>query len=341
MTTTVCLIADTREQNVIPFLETEILQYEWKTVQINTGDYVICNGSNILACIERKTYIDFAASFKDGRYANIKKMIDLREKHGCQLYFFVEGPQFPSINRKFSGIPFFNIQAAITSMMVNDEIFIIHTENENHTAKRLNDLLKCYSRKLTITGGSAAESAAAPTAESAAAPTAESAAAPTPTAESDVAPVVVIPECLTGRIEQTNDDLIIKMWSKLDGVSVVFGRILANNFSIADLATGKVPIKSAQDLKTATGRAITKKASDSLEKLENYGESMLSEITGLSKSMSEQILKSSGGLDKLCNLSIQEMSAIKIHQKTRIIQLGSIKATKIFDILNYDLKKNL
>ena len=131
------------------------------------------------------------------------------------------------------------------------------------------------------------------------------------------------------------------MWSKLDGVSVVFGRILANNFSIADLATGKVPINSAQDLKTATGRAITKKASDSLEKLENYGESMLSEITGLSKSMSEQILKSSGGLDKLCNLSIQEISAIKIHQKTRIIQLGSIKATKIFDILNYDLKKNL
>ena len=324
MTTTVCLIADTREQNVIPFLETEILQYEWKTAQINTGDYVICNGSNILACIERKTYIDFAASFKDGRYANIKKMIDLREKHGCQLYFFIEGPQFPSINRKFSGIPFFNIQAAITSMMVNDGIFIIHTENENHTVKRLNDLLKCYSRKLTITGGSAAaESAAAPAAESAA----ESA--------------VVIPECLTGRIEQTNDDLIIKMWSKLDGVSVVFGRILANNFSIADLATGKVPIKSAQDLKTATGRAITKKASDSLEKLENYGESMLSEITGLSKSMSEQILISSGGLDKLCNLSIQEMSAIKIHQKTRIIQLGSIKATKIFDILNYDLKKNL
>ena len=332
MTTTVCLIADTREQNVIPFLETEILQYEWKTVQINTGDYVICNGSNILACIERKTYIDFAASFKDGRYANIKKMIDLREKHGCQLYFFIEGPQFPSINRKFSGIPFFNIQAAITSMMVNDGIFVIHTENENHTVKRLNDLLKCYSRKLTITGGSAAaESAAAPTAESAAAPAAESAAEP----------AIVIPECLTGRIEQTNDDLIIKMWSKLDGVSVVFGRILANNFSIADLATGKVPIKSAQDLKTATGRAITKKASDSLEKLENYGESMLSEITGLSKSMSEQILISSGGLDKLCNLSIQEMSAIKIHQKTRIIQLGSIKATKIFDILNYDLKKNL
>jgi len=150
------LIADARERAVAPFLMTELGAGRLLVNrQVNTGDYLICARAlapagepraepRIRACIERKTLVDFAASFKDGRHANIQKMRALRARTGCQLYFVVEGPAFPSPGRRFGRIPYANILSAITHLMVRDSVIVVQTENEAHTAKRLADILTAY-----------------------------------------------------------------------------------------------------------------------------------------------------------------------------------------------------
>ena len=123
------LIADARERAVIPFIETEFQEHAFIVKQVTTADYLICQqrrkGPVVLAAVERKTHEDFAASFKDGRHENIAKLRALRAATGCHLYYFIEGAAFPSPNRRFGRIPFSNILAAITKLMVRDGIFIV------------------------------------------------------------------------------------------------------------------------------------------------------------------------------------------------------------------------
>ena len=127
------LIADARERAVIPFIETEFKDYAYIVKQVTTADYLICRASGsgasgssgaveadrreegeaveaapaqaqgavVLAAIERKSHEDFAASFKDGRHDNIKKLLALRGGTGCKLFYFVEGP----LNGPLAGPP--------------------------------------------------------------------------------------------------------------------------------------------------------------------------------------------------------------------------------------------
>ena len=144
------LIADARERAVIPFIETEFQEHAFVVRQVTTADYLICRQRGpgeepaVLAAIERKTHEDFAASFKDGRHENIAKLRALRTATGCHLYYFIEGAAFPSPNRRFGRIPFSNILAAITKMMVRDGIFVVQTADAGHSAKRLADFLRAF-----------------------------------------------------------------------------------------------------------------------------------------------------------------------------------------------------
>ncbi|MEK7383283.1 MAG: ERCC4 domain-containing protein [Elusimicrobiota bacterium] len=156
----VYLIADSRERGVIPFLETALRDHAFVVRQVTTADYLVCRRAPgpaaepaVLAAVERKTLADFAASFKDGRYANVQKMRALRAATGCQLYFFVEGPAFPSPGRRFARIPYASILAAVTKLMVRDGVHVVQTEDEAHTAKRLADFLRVFETEAPYAGG--------------------------------------------------------------------------------------------------------------------------------------------------------------------------------------------
>jgi len=144
------LIADDRERAVITWIGA--LTYEYKVCRIEVGDYVIhrsgSDGSQqIVACVERKTLPDFASSIIDGRYrTSTRKMINLRERTGCDLFYLIEGPAFPSVSRRFSRVAYSVIQSAMFSLMVRDKVFIIQTENVMHTAQRLNVLIRAYDK---------------------------------------------------------------------------------------------------------------------------------------------------------------------------------------------------
>jgi len=329
------LIADTRERHVHPFLETDFPTAGVKFVvrQINTGDYLICRPGQpepaIIACIERKTLKDFAASFRDGRYANREKMLSLRAETGCQLYFFVEGRPFPKPNWKIGPIPYSSIQSSITNMMVRDGIHTVQTANEQHTALRLLEFIKALERienpfqytcpsVRTWSGQHFIENGEY---------------------EPDV------PQQLTGNIPYSDERICMGMWSGLRGIDVVTSKVLINAFSFMSFVLSPDTRLKIAQLRTPSGRSISKKTRDILSKLylgdRGMSVSILSKIPGISTKTVEQILDSISmiGLCKLCvSEDISPLCDIRIVHPTRTVKLGEIRSRRILDCLGWCYK---
>jgi ERCC4-type nuclease len=326
---TTYMVTDTREREILPFLDDAFQENEYTVKQINTGDYVILRRSRktgivkFLAVIERKTHEDFAAGFRDGRYENLSKLLALRAKTGCQIYFIIEGSAFPSPNRKFGRVPFSSIDAAITKSMVRHGIMIIYAENQQHTAKRLADLVsamaseeKPYEYPLLVEEDTPAEDDAEP-------------------AESEN--LLTVPESMTARIEDSDQDATTKMWARLRGISVVLGRILTDHFSVIELVGGKVPRAQIDGLKTATGRPINKDARNNLHALATGDAEaaikVLSGVRGISPAMATLMVKQAGDIRRLLSYSVSTLSIIGIPQKNRIAKLGDARAERILKIM--------
>jgi len=304
------LIADARERAVIPFIEIEFKEHAFLVKQVTTADYLICAAQEaqepvVLAAIERKSHADFSASFKDGRHQNIEKMIALRAATGCKLYYFVEGPAFPCTTTRFCGIPFGNILAAITKMMVCDDIFVVQTENEAHSAKRLADFVRAFD-----------------------------AARPTLCVTND-APVV--PSILTARAEETDGEAAACMWAQLSGISVVIGTTLTRAFSVAELAAQTVTPDQIASLTTANGRRVNKDAVESIMSVRSGSlESAVSLVSGIrhiTPAVARLLVETSGGLSRLCACPC--LAAVKLPQKTRSVAFGKARADRVQRILNY------
>ena len=359
------IIADARERAVVLFLESALTTSHLITGrQVNTGDYLICRSTTpptISACIERKTLQDFAASFKDGRHANIQKMRNLQASTGCQLYYIIEGPAFPALTRRFAHIPYANILSAITNLMVRDNIMVIQTEDEMHTAKRLADLVKAYDisgtpRPRPLGGSEIALKAGAPspapplkdapseTEPPSSAPPAE-AGAPSPTPPSEAGAGVspetnlTIPECLTAVLRQPDDEAIVVMWSQLKGISAIMGKIISQKFSVADLVMGKVTDAQLADLRTPTGRVIHKQGLNSLREvvagLNTAAISLISGIRGFSRDCAVLIIKEMS-LVKIVNLAnAKDCSNILLPRGTKTAKLGLARTNRLQQLLNW------
>ena len=324
------MVADTREREIIPFLDDAFQLHDYVVKQINTGDFIVFRKNRktgelkFLAVIERKTLEDFAAGFKDGRYENLSKLLALRAKTGCQIYFIIEGSAFPSPNRKFGRVPFSSIEAAITKSMVRHGIMILCTENQQHTAKRLADLVSIMAEE---------EPYEYPRSE------------PDSSTEEDVAEqtedgdLLTVPGSMTARIEDSDQDATTKMWARLRGISVVLGRILLDYFSVAELVGGKVPRSQIDGLKTATGRPINKDARSNLHALAagdaDAAAKVLSGVRSISPAMATIMIKQAGSIRSLLSYSADTMGMISIPQKNRTAKLGSARAERVLKILTY------
>jgi len=327
------LIADARERAVIPFIETEITAHAYIVKQVTTADYLICQqrgageAPTVLAAIERKTHEDFAASFKDGRHENLKKLLALRAATGCQLYYFIEGPAFPSPNRRFARIPFSSILSAVTKLMVRDGIFIVQTGDESHTAKRLADFLRAFDIEIPYAGADTDADADADADTGADA------------ALADINTFLTVPDILTARTAQTDDEAAVNMWARLRGVSVVLGKILTREFTVTELVTQKVTPDQVRALKTATGRKINNDAVASLLAVgagsTEHAVKLVSGLQNITPAVAAVILGDSGGLSRLCTQPIPLLAAVQLPQKTRTVRLGKVRAERIQRILNY------
>ena len=357
------LIIDNRERAIFPFLDMEIKSFLYEKKQLNTGDFLIIktlpegvNNYDIKSCIERKTYTDFAASFRDGRYkSELNNMLELRKKTNCQLFFIIEGTAFPSMNRTFSRIPYVCILGAINKLMLRHNIFIIQTENEQHTARKLNELLTSYTlimeeaesenaidtdteqikninekntnekninadnanekNTIEITNGDALEN-------------------------NKIGGTIMTNKSLTVRIQKTDEDVLLKAWASLKGISLVLGKLLTERFTIKDLALGIITIEEIKTFKTAFGKTINKAAIDSLVSIRNGNTKncakMLSAIIGITVDFATKLFNIKS-LKEICQyyqnakdpIDYKYLSDIIINEK----KVGPKKAINIYKLI--------
>jgi hypothetical protein len=343
------LVSDTRERNVHSFIKDlfSAAGVSCVTAQINTGDYLICSrvgdeAPKVHAVVERKTLSDFAASFRDGRYGNISKMLHMRQSCGCQLYFFVEGPAYTSPSRKISHTPYSNILSAMTLMMVREGVHVVQTENEMHTAKRLLDFVQAFSRTPdyyrplivdAVVNSAAVDSAAVDSAvvDSAVVDSAVGGAAPNNNTD--------IPEGLLGVIPKTLEEQVLAVWSRIHGVSIVSARTLAENFTILDLMKGRISLDALDNIRLPTGSKLNGKAKKSIIAIiqnNNDGKVLLEGIIGLSRNLVSQLLQNRS-LAELLELPIEN---IETQQKGgRHVRLGKVKAQRINKVFDTRIKK--
>jgi len=326
------LVADTRERHVHGFIRTLFGQAGAGQLvsQINTGDYLVCRRlaggqPEILACIERKTLKDFAASFKDGRYLNRNKMMALRDKTGCQLYFFVEGPAFPKPSRRVSRVPYSSILSAMTNVMVRDGIHVVQTENEPGTAQRLLDFVCAFEKTNVPYRYPLAQGAPLREAK-------------------DGAGGGAVPSPVVGTIEEDDSILVAKVWAKLAGIALPTALVVSTRFSVADLVGGRVSDERLAGLRTAGGRQLAKPGKTSLTALRRGAQKeetrVLSGVPGISPAIAAQLL--SAGPDKepvrlsaLLALGRAGVAAATISQKGRTVRLGDARAERICRLLSY------
>ena len=123
----------------------ELKNETWDMVEeaLTVGDYVLMSGEYFLV-IERKTWADLAASFKDGRiFENHKKMLDAA-RAGCRIAYLIEGsaptPEFSTTS--IGGVPVANMMAKLDHFVMRDNVILEFTRNAIHTAFRIIELGK-------------------------------------------------------------------------------------------------------------------------------------------------------------------------------------------------------
>lgn len=363
------LIIDNRERAIFPFLDMEIKSFLYEKKQLNTGDFLIVqkplekalpkphyvgshcvegvNNYDIKACIERKTYVDFAASFRDGRYkSELNNMLALRKKTNCQLFFIIEGTAFPSMGRTFSRIPYVCILGAINKLMLRHNIFIIQTENEQHTARKLNELLTSYTlimeeaesentiEIITIADTTHTDDNITKATNN---NTDENNALENNTIGGTT---IMTNKSLTVRIQKTDEDVLLKAWASLKGISLVLGKLLTERFTIKDLALGIITIEEIKTFKTAFGKTINRTAIDSLVSIRNGNTKncakMLSAIIGITVDFAIKLFNIKS-LKEICQyyqnaqdpIDYKYLSDIIINEK----KVGPKKAINIYKLI--------
>jgi len=211
---------------------------ELEVKQLNIGDYVIVNESykdgeineTVLAVIERKTLKDYSASMKDGRHHNKNKLINLRDKTKCNIFYLVEGPKSPNNNTYYCGIPYRNIKASITHLQILDNIQVERSKNIQETAEWLKFMCESYegliiSNKLDqpiIESGNPDESS-----------------------ESSDSVKSLTFDQIEKKCQFTPEmkmqKQILKIWTSIPGIGENNGSILAKQFTLKNLINGEIP----------------------------------------------------------------------------------------------------
>lgn len=315
----VTFVVDHRERDVVLFIESIFTEITPIKKQLTIGDFHVCRGEKVLACIERKTLNDFAQSFGDGRYENVNKLLDLRNRTGCQVYYIIEGPAFPSLDRKFHRIAYSHVLAAITKLMVRHGIMIIQTENQEHSAKRLHDLAIALAEEKPYRYPVGEEKEA----------------------EGEQKMIDGVPAAIVTKVEEPDHERVVKIWTALKGVSVVTAKMISGMFSVVDLVSKQIDIKKIDEIKTFNGRQIHKNARKSLVNLRvsmnDESARILSAVGGLGWDSAEHLIKEAGGFARFCSYKIGAMAIMSIPRKDgKKVKLGEARAARIIRLLNYN-----
>ncbi len=233
---TVTLDIDNREGLVLAHAD-ELSSISWQKKQLTIGDYIVRSDDNILAVIERKSLEDFGASIKDSRHNNKDKMIGLRAKTGCRVFYFVEcGKSIPNDDtKKYANIPFGHIRSAIYHLMMRDNIMVVWTIGTLGTARELVKFVQSTERLLQKVGDSSFL---------------QQADEETPPAPIDLAE-------LTTRVEKADIDVVREMWAKFRGITTENADDFIAKWSVGDIVCGRIPREEIRAMRTSNRRPVS------------------------------------------------------------------------------------
>lgn len=303
------LIVDDREGAVIPFFTT-YTNFNVLVQRIQIGDYIISNNDKIVAAIERKSWADLSASIKDGRAANINKMLSLREQTSCKLFYLMEGKSRYTPDKKFARIPYKNLQAHLDHLIMRDNITILYADSPADTAVRLAEFMTNY---LTLPNSITQISL-------------------------PVEPISGASELniLTTTVPKTDAEIITAMWCCIPNITNKTAQCFAE-YHIADLFYNRIAYDTIANLCYANGTVIGKRAKKifavATDNVSNYAIycRIMAEIPGLTKRTAALILVQIKFVDLLAGVfTVQQLADIKKTEKSRI---GDAVAKKIYKFL--------
>ena len=305
------IIADTRESNgansYFPsILEKNNKQYqpsiELEIAQITKGDYSIFLGNKLYMVIERKTWKDLSASIKDNRIdTQLENLINLK-KQFVKILLIIEGNFNKQDDVNVSGIPFKNLHAKLRHIYILHDIGFMQTKDQEHTAKLVVKLARDGLNILKLMP--------------------------------DFLKSEILKESniLTTRTEKKDSDIIFNIWNCLKGSGAKTSIVLSEKYHISELILGK--LTDLQDISIGN-KKIGNKSKIILESINDKKTivKILACIPGISDKTAEKILEKFT-INQICtNLSIDELSEIKINNR-RINKNSVQKIIEIFQIKN-------
>lgn len=319
------LIADTRERHVIRH-QSELGDINVETKQITTGDYVVISPAGaIIAIIERKSLVDFAASLKDGRHDNKRKLEELRNSTGCRIIYIIEGPEFPGPNDLFGNIPYRYIQSSIFHLMVRDCISVIRTKDTLHTARTLVQFVQSMNNLVRGNGQVMEMDVAQPHRDNIDLIIAAGNDSTVGIGDTTIVTPIEIAAELTKKHEKMDTDIIRELWACFPGISVESASEFMGKYSIADIICKRA--QGIENFKLSSGRKISKKAANSLLRPDKLVEiRLLSTIPGISRRTALDIL-AERSLAQLLSYTPEVISICKVGNTKR--NLGIEKANRL------------
>jgi len=280
----------------------------WRAEHLTTGDFIIFCGTQAILIIERKTWSDLAASFRDGRKHNINKLLQYRQLTGAKIAYLIEGTAFPASNAKFARIPYVNLRAHLDHLLFRDNIIELRTASLIGTVERLFQLVKNIS-SIKFMPAVSIEPIAATSIEPIAAASIE------PIATASIEPMAASIEPIDANIlsiamggktnlelaqipQQLNDTQIIeKLWKCLPQINDVNAKLF-RNYHISDLLMAKLSCEQIANFSYQNGirvgmtRAKKIYAISNMELKSNakYYVKLLSTVPGISRTTAIRIL---------------------------------------------------
>ena len=136
------LSIDARETGLINILKES--EHTIKTQNLDIGDIHIIRGDNLVACIERKTVSDLAASIKDGRYREQK--LRLKAANCAVRGYIIENtlPVWGDVN----GIAESTLRSALVNTVTRDKMMVLQSTSTYETSLWVLKLLeKCNEQR--------------------------------------------------------------------------------------------------------------------------------------------------------------------------------------------------
>jgi ERCC4-type nuclease len=295
------LIIDSREGKVIPFFKEEYDGIKIEVKQIQIGDYAVYQGDKLLFIFERKSWVDLAASIKDGRKENVNKLFLARQETGCKIVYLIEGKARHLPAKKFARIPYKNLQSHLDHLIIRDNIFIIHSSSPEDTASRLIEFIYNFlslhnfsTEKLCkeVEGGESGDGE---------------------------------PFDLTQKIPKDDLQIIYTIWCCAPSITEKTTSLFIKDYHISDLILGNISKEEIYTMKYPNGAIIGKRADKIIKITENSPENfkrycnMLACINGITKKTAALIITKLGFFELLQgDVSLEELAALQKTEKSKI-----------------------